>query len=525
MADAEFDAVIVGSGFGGSVAALRLSEAGRRVCVVERGRSYEDHVFPREPLDAPRLLWRHPERRDWTGLYDIRVLSGVLTVAAAGLGGGSLVFANVLIRPDARAFDGRWPDGIDLARLTPFYERVESEIRPSPVPAGVDLVKDRAMDRVVERLGRSDDLMPVPLDIDWDACQLVAECEFGCPFAAKRTLDMTYLARARRHGVELRTESRAIGIEPTATGFRVHLASVPGRERSVVRARRVVLSAGTLGTVELLLRSRDQHRTLPSLSRRLGERFSANGDFIGLIVDTADPLDPWRGPDVTAVLRAFDSEPGMTVALPTFAAPMMAALAGSGRLDPAILRPIGSWMWPWLDDLAPALLGSPLGQWLLRGFIGRPSDPHAMVAAGHTTGIFSIGRDSASGRLLLRKRPLANLTRLDLDWDYADSNGALLSRQLELLNEIAHGYGGRFVPSPMWSLGGRTGTVHPLGGAVMGDTEEHGVVSPDGEVHGYPGLYVTDGSVIPTSIGFHPALTIAANAERIAEAIVGSIAT
>ena len=522
MARDEFDAVVVGSGFGGAVAALRLAEAGRRVCVVERGRSYEDHAFPRDPFDAPALLWRHPGRRDWTGLYDLRVLSGLLTLGSAGLGGGSLVFANVLIRPDERVFDARWPDGLDLAALAPFYERVETEIEPSPIPQTVDLAKDQVMRRAVEGLRRAGDLAPAPLGVDWDTCRLVAECEFGCPFGAKRTLDMTYIAGARKLGAEVRTSTRAIGIEPAAGGFRVHVASVPGRERSIIRARKVVLAAGTLGTVELLLRSRDQHGTLPRLSRRLGERFSANGDFIGLIVDTADALEPWRGPDVTSVLRAFDEEPGITIATPTFAAPMMAALAGSGQLDAGMLGPVGPWLWPWLDDIAPMLLGNPVGQALLRRFVGRPFDGTAMASARHATVAFAIGRDSGSGRLVLGKRPVTTGTRLDVDWDYAAENIDLLSRQQRLLNELAAAYGGRFVPSPMWSLAGRTGTVHPLGGAVMGDTAEQGVVSAHGEVHGYPGLYVTDGSVIPTSIGFHPALTIAANAERIAQAIASA---
>lgn len=520
LADTSFDVVVVGSGFGGSIAALRLAQAGKRVCVLERGRSYEDHVFPRDPYDGPRLLWRHPAQRDWTGLYDLRILSGILTLGAAGLGGGSLVFANVLIRPDARVFDERWPTGIDISALTPYYERVEAEIRPSPLPAPTDLAKNLAMDRAVGRMGRSDELVRPPLGVDWASCRLVAECEFGCPFAAKQTLDMTYLARARALGAELRTGTRAIGVEPSSGGYRVHIAGVPDLQRSVIRAPRVVLAAGTLGTADLLLRSRDQHHTLPRLSRRLGEGFSGNGDFIGLIVGTTDPLQPWRGPDVTAVLRAFDADPGITVATPTFAAPMMAALAGSGRFDLSALRPFGPWLWPLLDDLVPLVLGNPLGRWLLRSAAGQPSDDAAMTAAGRATAVFAIGRDSASGRLLMRRR--GRRLRLDVDWDYAGTDGALLQRQQQLLGELANGYGGRFVPSPMWSLAGRTGTVHPLGGAVMGATAEDGVVSGEGEVHGYPGLYVTDASAIPSSIGFHPALTISANAERIAEAIVGS---
>jgi cholesterol oxidase len=516
-----YDAVVVGSGFGGSISALRLAQAGQRVCVVERGRSYEDHVFPRDPYDGPRLLWRHPARRDWTGLYDLRFLSGIQTLAAAGLGGGSLVFANVLIRPDGRVFDERWPAGVDLAGLHRYYERVETEIRPSPVPAKAGLVKDGAMDRAVGRVGGTDRLVRAPLGIDWEACQLIAECEFGCRIGAKQTLDMTYLARARALGVDIRPLTRAIGVEPVRDGYRVTLARVPDGARTVLRAPRVILAAGTLGTAELLLRARDQHGTLPHLSPRLGERFSGNGDFIGLITGTAEPLDPWRGPDVTAVLREFDAGPGITVAMPTFAAPVMALLAASGGVDPVPLRPLGQALWPLVDDLLPLLVGNPIGRWLLRSTVGRQPDANALEAGRHTTAIFAIGRDSASGRLVLDRRRRGS--RLDVAWDYAAANADLLRRQQGLLGDLAAAYGGRLLATPTWALARRTGTVHPLGGAVMGETVADGVVSPSGEVHGYPGLYVADASVIPSSIGFHPVLTISANAERIAEAIVASL--
>ncbi len=516
-----YDAVVIGSGFAGSIAALRLAEAGRRVCVVERGRSYEDHDFPRDPFDAPRLLWRHPARRSWTGLFDLRFHSGIATLTAAGLGGGSLVYANVLVRPDARVFDERWPTGVDRAGLDPFYGMVEAELRPSPVPDPRSLPKNVAMDRAVERLGRTDAMLRPPLAVDWNACRLVAECEFGCRFGAKRSLDATYLAKARTLGAEIRTGLRAITVEPAPGGYRVSLASVPDRRRSTLTARVVVLAAGTLGTTELLLRARDQHRTLPRLSSRLGERFSGNGDFIGAIVGTPGPIDPSHGPDVTAVLRAFDAGPGITIATPTFSTPVMDVVARAAGAGPVPLGPLGRLLWPAANGLVDALLGTRLGSSLLRGTLGGPPDDARLGAARHATAVFAIGRDSATGRMVLRRG--RNGPAFDVAWDYRRTDAALLARQWRLLSELADAYGGRLVASPTWALAGRSVTVHPLGGAIMGSSADDGVVSPLGEVHRHPGLFVSDASAIPSAIGFHPALTISANAERIAAAVVSSL--
>ena len=525
------DAVVVGSGFGGSIATLRLAESGRRVLLLERGRSYETFDFPRDPFDGPRLLWRRPERRSWRGLYDLRFHSGIATLTASGLGGGSLVYANVLLRPDARIFETGWPRGFDLDSLSAAYARVEAMIGPRPLPAASPLVKDAEMVAAVARMDRTDDLIHPPLSIDWPddhgaGCKLVAECEFGCRFGAKRTLDRTYLPAARRAGAEIRTDIEVQAIEPRAGGgYRVHALDLEAGERVRIDAPRVVLAAGTLGTTRLLLRSRDVHGLLPRLGPRLGHGFSGNGDFIALIRGTERDLEPWRGPDVTAVLRSFETGPGHTVATPTFSQPAMTALVrsagmaipGSGRLGP--------WIWGQLDTILPGLVSGPgaaLGRALMGSGTGADPDrlpadaddhPDPREDPGRATAVFAIGRDTATGRIVLRGR---SKSRLDIEWDYEDANRALLDAQTRTLTELAAAYGGELSLSPTWNLARRTLTVHPLGGCAMADSPADGVVSPDGEVFGYPGLFVADASVIPASIGFHPALTIAAVAERIA---------
>ena len=269
-----------------------------------------------------------------------------------------------------------------------------------------------------------------------------------------------------------------------------------------------MLCAGTLGSNAILLRSREAG-TLARLSARLGHGFSANGDFLGSIHGAARDLEPATGPDVTTVMRCFDAEPGFTLAAPTFNRPVMDVLAALGQPSGRWLRALAP-VWGQLGPLVPFLFA--------RGLLTRPHRlPFTPASdAGRMTNLFAIGRDNANGRVTWQSG------RLDVAWNWAAENAALVERVTRTMAELAAAYGGRFSPLVTWVAFRRILTVHPLGGCALSDTPEHGVTSPEGEVHGHPGLYVADGSVIPTSLGFHPAMTIAAVAERIAEHVVGS---
>ena len=521
------DVAIIGSGFGGAISALRAAKAGRRVVVLERGRRYAPEDFPRDPFDGRRVLWRGTGRTGWRGIYDLRFLSGIATLTASGVGGGSLVYANILVRPDARIFDERWPAGTDLETLAPYYARVEATIRPEPLPDTVELAKERALRDAVAAMGRASDLFRPPASVDWTSdhgCRLLAQCEFGCPVGAKRSIDRTYLHEAQALGVTLRPDTRARTVEPRAGGgYRVHATDVVTGQAVRVDAPVVVVAAGTLGTAELLLRSRDEFRTLPRLHGRLGHGFSGNGDFIGVIRGSRADLEPEIGPDVTSVLKSFEaSSPGVTVATPTYTRPVMAVLARTARPDPD--RPVAPWLWPLLGSLVPRLIdGGPVAR-LLRAplaALGEEPDPAAVerdpgLDPGRATAVFAIGRDNANGRLVLR--PGRRSTHLDVTWAYEAENRALVAHQQGLLRALAAAYGGEVSSSPTWTLANRILTVHPLGGCSIASPGD-GVAEPDGAVTGYPGLFIADGSLVPSSIGFHPALTIAALAERVAERV------
>jgi cholesterol oxidase len=512
-----YDAVVIGSGFGGSISALRIAERGRSVLVLERGRRYQPGQFPRDVRKTDVLLWRYPRRRRGRGLYDIRFFSDLAAVVASGVGGGSLIYANIHIRPEPSVFDDpRWPDGTDRAALDPYYERVASELAVAPLPASAKLPKRDSFRSAAAHLGRT--VFDPDQAVSWtkprqsgrQSCQLVAECEFGCQHGAKNTLDFTYLAGAERLGAEVRPNSLVINIEPQGSEYRVHYRDLTSEDQRSVAARRVVVAAGTLGTNELLLRCRDVNRTLPRLSPRLGCGYSANGDFLGSLENCRVDLDPWHGPDVTSVISYFDGEPRFTMAAPTFNRSVMAVLTSLGQGKGRLSRRLAGLLWPLVGRAVPLALRLGLLSQPLRLPWRSSGDPD------RTTFLFAIGQDNALGRLRLRRGGL------DIQWEYAKEHRSLIDRQTSAMAEVSREYGATFAPLFSWLLFRRITTVHSLGGCHLSSRPELGVVSPHGEVHGYPGLFIADGSVVPTAIGFHPVMTISALAERTADHVAAS---
>jgi cholesterol oxidase len=511
--DDHYDAVIIGSGFGGSINSLRLAQAGKSVLVLERGGRYKPGEFPRDVTDIDKLLWRYPRRTKSRGLYEVRFFSGIAAVVASGVGGGSLIYANIHIRPDPVIFDDpRWPCSVNRESLDPYYDKVAAMLGVAPLPADIKLAKRDMYREAAVRAGR--EVFDPDQAVSWkepgqgrQACQLVTECEFGCPHGAKNTLDFTYLAQAERSGARLRPGCYVTHVEPRASGYRVHYTDVASGTSASVTGRRVVLSAGTLGTNEILLRCRHIYRTLPDLSRKLGDGYSGNGDFLGSIQNSRTDLEPWKGPDVTSVIRYFESAPQFTMAAPTFNRAVMTVLASRRQGGGRLLKVFSPLLWPLMEWITP---------WAFRSaFFTKPARSRAGDPA-RMTNLFAIGCDNANGCLRLKRG------RLDIEWDYAHENRALTQKMLAAMQEVADLYGGTFAPLITWNIFNRIITVHSLGGCHLSDSPQGGVVSTHGEVHGYPGLFVADGSVIPSSIGFHPVMTISAVSERIAEAVVSS---
>ena len=325
-------------------------------------------------------------------------------------------------------------------------------------------------------------------------------------------MDFTYLPAAESLGTRIQPGAFVSHIEPSGRGYRVHFTDLATGDKKTVFGTCVVVSAGTLGTNEILLRSRAMFKSLPRLSPRLGYGYSANGDFLGTLQNVGTELQPWEGTDVTSVIRYFDSAPQFTMAAPTFNQATMSVLASLGQPSVGVLRYFAFLLWPMMNFLIP---------WVFKlGLLSRPSRLHAKNAGdpAHMTNLFAIGRDNANGMIGLRNG------RLDITWNYAQENTILIDKMLGAMQEVSKVYRGSFAPLLTWALFKRIVTVHSLGGCRLSESPERGVVSPFGEIHGYPGLFVADGSVIPTSIGFHPVMTISAVSERIAEAVINSYA-
>jgi cholesterol oxidase len=517
-----FQALVIGSGFGGAVAVCRLAQAGVDVAVVERGRRWPPGSFPR---DLSRLddgwLWLCNQ-----GLYDARPLNDILAVQAAGWGGGSLVYANVAMRPPQEVFDLAWPEPYSRALLEPYYDLVAHMLDVRPVPpdprTGRLPPKTRLMAEAAGQLGHGDGFFHPNLAVRFEAgpnrfgvaqgaCTFTGECDIGCNQGAKNTLDLNYLALAERHGATVATLTEARHIGRAGDGYRVRLrehgrpgAGHDGVEREVI-ASHLFVCAGAIGTTELLLRSRDQYRTLPDLPPALGHGYSGNGDFLSFGDGLRQPAEPSNGPTITtaALLHTGSAAEEQWFVLEEGGySEHLAELVRTlhvGRLPAHVARLVGAG--------TRRVLGSARQ-------LGAALDDDA----GRTAVLLAMGNDRADGRIELR----GPRHRLHVTWD-TTRNDPLYEAERAVSGQVVRALGGRPFGTPTWRLFRQPVTVHNLGGARMAADPGTGVVDPEGQVFGHPGLYVLDGAALPGATGANPSSTIAAVAERCVELAVRRI--
>jgi cholesterol oxidase len=553
MGDERFDVVVVGSGFGGAVMAYRLAERELSVCVLERGQEFPRGSFPRSVHGMSDSVW--DPSRQLHGMWNAWSFSRFDAFVASGLGGGSLVYGNVLLRKPAEWFVTRRPGGsvepwpVGRADLDPHYDRVEAMLQAQSYPMDhapyAQVRKVRAFHDAARAAGLEPTLpllsiffadparpgAPVPgapLDslapdlhgLPRTTCTLCGECVFGCNVGAKNSLDYNYLSRARLdHGADLRPLHELVAFAPAGGGWTLTVRQrLPGRTpRSrdfTMWAKRLVLAAGAFGTPFLLLDAK--RRGFISPSAALGTGLTGNGDLfcvVGGASKGGEPLDlePGRGPAITSAATVpFDRDrpggPGFVV---------------EEAIGPDFLSWMSEFVW------TPSVIGRALRfawEWIR----SRGKDPDMgeevsrLLGGGRasmsTLPILAMGMDIPTGKMALSTK---NSRRLAIDWDLGP-NEAYFGQIRAQIEAIAANLGGELKFSTTGLR--RTFTVHPLGGCPMGRAGR-GAVDEWGRVlddHGapIPGLHVADGSVMPGPVGPNPSLTISALADRFAEQLL-----
>jgi cholesterol oxidase len=511
-----YDVVVIGSGFGGAITACRLAQAGRSVCVLERGKKWDKHDFPRTLGQMAHAFWNY---RDF-GLLDYRVFRNMDVIQAAGVGGGSLVYFNVHKRAKPEIFEQpRWPQNIKRHTLDPFYDRAKEvlEARPLTPPAGLTLpARTQALLDAARAAGREPELLDICVytgpdrsnpysGVPQQACVYCGNCMLGCHVHAKNTLDLNYLALAQKGGAEIYPLHEAISIEPVQEGgYKVECkrfaASSAAFENATVIGHRVVVAAGSLGSTELLLRCRDVNRTLRNIGPMLGEGFSGNGD--ALIPTTRNlprEIDAARGPSITAGVDCSTADHKIYVQDLGIPDPFFWYLQAAIPV-PAKLRSL----WVVMKEYLLRVFGR--GEHPLRVEFERLFEGEVIRALPY----LGMGTDDANGKMRLVN------DSIDIFWDRRSSR-AMFAQMESALKGLSAAIEGEYKPSPLWNWPMRKLlTAHPLGGCPMSDRKEDGVVDEFGQVWNYPGLYVIDGSIVPTALAINPSATISALAERIA---------
>lgn len=522
--DQTYDFVIVGSGFGGSVSAMRLTEKGYGVLVLERGRRFQDGDYPRTNWNIFKYLWA-PVLRCF-GILQLSLFRGFFVFHSSGVGGGSLVYAGVLMEPDASFFDadtwthlGNWK-----SILAPHYATARHMLgvtrNPNLWPA------DEALRVVSEELELGDTFEATDVGVFFNddqreepdpyfggegppraGCNHCGGCMVGCRYNAKNTLVKNYLYFAEKWGAEVRSEAMVEDVrpldedQPDGARYEVLYRSSTNwfyKPTRSVRARNVIFSAGVLGTNELLLKCRDENLSLPNISTRLGETVRTNSEaFLGGF-NRREITDHSKGLAITSIFQADET---------TRVEPVRFS-DGSSLIFWLIAAPFYQPRGDFIQRLGMFLLqvlkqpGMFFGLKLNPGLTRRGT---ALMVMQTENNLMRLKR-GRSIMTLFRRGLVANH-----DLEHTVPVNTVLGH--EIAGKFAREIKGEPVGTVLEALFNVPATAHMLGGCMFGRDETEGVVDLDCQVFNYPGLYVVDGSIVPANPGINPSLTITALAE------------
>ena len=519
MASFDYDVVIIGSGFGGSVAALRAAEKGYRVGVMESGRRWKDEDIPKTQWDLPHFLWL--PAAELYGVQRMEYLDDVLILSGAGVGGGSHVYANTLYVPPKKFFDAPGWAGItdwadELAPCLDQATRMLGVVRYPYMPTDVD----RALKQVAIEMGRGESFNKAPVGVYFGSPGVEAEdpyfggvgprrtgciscgnCNIGCGHNAKNKLTTNYLYLAEKLGAEIHELHEVYDVVPLdGRGFEVH-ARHPGWAQRAAHlhqhtytAEQVIVAAHAYGSSKLLLHMQHEGR-LPGLSKELGHRARTNSEQLLYVTRSheewqRDPEKIHITPGSVAITSGVWPDE-VTSIEPTYwgVGSNVFALLGTYHQHGEQKHPLASWLKELAEHPTEVLGISDPRHWSERSFV-------ALCMQTTDTAIDLYWHDG-----LLRSRPSGKppSVHIPVIEDFVDRVAKKLdSREGALLTEVIN----------------RNASAHFVGGIPIGDSSESGAVDPYQRVFGQPGLHVMDGSVMPANPGVNPSLTITALAER-----------
>ena len=519
MSEKIYDYVIIGSGFGGSVSAMRLTEKGYSVLVLEKGRRFNDTDFAKSNWQYWKYVWMPAIRAH--GILQISILKGVMVLHGAGVGGGSLCYANVLEIPADETFaTPAWNQNVNWGKvLKPHYETAKKMLGVSRNPKlwkADFLLKEMAKERGMGHTFRATDVgvyfgeagvtVPDPFfggeGPERAGCQHCGGCMVGCRHNAKNTLPKNYLYFAEKNGAKVRAEVEVINVErSTLNGQRYEVIYQNStsffKKQEKVYANNVIFSAGVMGTMKLLLNLRDVKGSLPKLSRRLGHMVRTNSEaLLGSVARKSD-INYSEGVSISSIYNHNEITRIEPVRYPDGSSLMRYLAAPLIDTDVGIPMRLLKFIW-WV-------LTHPIDFLKALVFPGWAHNVTILLVMQHADNRmrFQIGR---SGFTLFRRAMVAE-----------KEPGYEINAQVKGSHELTRDFAARTNGIALGSIGENLlnlpTTAHILGGTPMGKNGEEGVVDENFEVHHYPGLFIIDGSIMPANPGVNPALTISALAE------------
>ncbi|NVJ56243.1 MAG: GMC family oxidoreductase [Vibrionaceae bacterium] len=524
----DFDQVIIGSGFGGSVSALRLTEKGHRVLILEKGKHRKDNEFPETNLDKPNYLWM--PKLGWKGILQFSYTSKATILHGVGVGGGSQVYANVHLVPDDEVFHSpSWSrirnDWKEV--LTPFYSLAQRMLGTTQNP--YTNIADETLRQVAIDIGTEDSYKTVTTGVvfpqsdgikgkaipdpyfngdgpERKTCNLCGSCLIGCRNNAKNTLMKNYLYFAQRNGAEIRAESEVLKIEPISVngcsngknGYVITVKDTSGTSPKItqIKTRGVVVSAGVMGTVPLLLRMRDQHKTLPNISSLLGRQVRTNSETL----TTANDMDANVSEGLS--ISSFISVDKVT------------------NMEINRFREGADGTWMYLPYV-PMVTGTGVVRILklVRNSVLHPIKTFKVLnpkGKAARSILFLVMQTSDSFIHFEWRRKWYRLFKKDIT-TVQNKEDTPLTVSFPAAEKATQLYvkklGGEAGSSLSEILTGAPMTAHIMGGVAIGNNESEGVVNQSGEVFGYENLRVIDATIIPGNLGVNPSLTITALAE------------